>query len=577
MLATTFTLLGALAPQGPIGTSTAPVVINEFQYDDSGVDDREFVELYNRSGAPVDISNWSIGGQDPSGPNLAYPIPSGTILAPGAFYVIGPGNGLVPNVDLAVNGPGGGPTDLWENGQDSIELLDASGTIVDSVVYELHRGAIAGFTPEGEGFYGDFASLDTNPLSLGRLYDGYDTDDNARDFRMYAVSPGAANNTTLGGLPYVQNFDALGVSIPVAEMEHTFVPMTTIDPAVIDAFNLTVKPTSPQGGLAAVCWDSAGGGNTARLKHEPVENISIELYAWIEPAFTGTAMGAVPEDGEAWGFGVRGMTEWAGDPRDVPGDYGAIRGGTGAPIVDQPGHSGISWYYYRTDQYARVYLVDFNNSGDVNDFTILGSVDIVPGVNDGWQRMRLHVNSTRVHANFGGSYGQDDGVRIVADSPTTGIGGVWFNYREWLLDNSLIGALTIDALQIVESQATWGQIGSSCGGVGIDTDGLALLGSPNFAIKATNVPANSQFGGMVFGFQQATFPIAPSQCSGMVIPDTGFLAFGAPVAGEYVFPLPLPNLPAIAGIDVFFQCVAVPNGNIGQLRASPLQQANPSF
>jgi len=67
-----------------------------------------------------------------------------------------------------------------------------------------------------------------------------DTDDNARDFRMYAVSPGAANNTTLGGLPYVQNFDALGVSIPVAEMEHTFVPMTTIDPAVIDAFNLTV-------------------------------------------------------------------------------------------------------------------------------------------------------------------------------------------------------------------------------------------------------------------------------------------------------------------------------------------------
>ena len=47
----------AFAPQGP-GPSLAPVVINEFAYDDAGVDDKEFVELWNRTNAPVDISGW---------------------------------------------------------------------------------------------------------------------------------------------------------------------------------------------------------------------------------------------------------------------------------------------------------------------------------------------------------------------------------------------------------------------------------------------------------------------------------------------------------------------------------------
>ena len=580
MLATTLTMLGALAPQGPTGTSTAPVVINEFSYDDSGTDDREYVELYNRTTGPVDISNWSVGGQDPSGLNNSYPIPAGTILPAGAYYVLGPPGGLVQNVSLAITNSGVG-TNLFENGQDSIDLMDASGAIVDTVAYELHRGPILGpsgnYTPEGEGFWGDFASLDTNPLCYARLYDGYDTDDNARDFRIYTQSPGTNNNPTAGGLPYVNNFDALGVGTTVAEMEWFWVPMTTIDPTVIDAFNPTSKPLSPQGGTAAVLWDQAGGGNTARLKHEPVENISIEMYAYIEPPFDPNVLGATPNDGESWGFGVRGMTDWAGDPRDVPGDYAQIRAGAGnPPIYDDPGHSGIAWYYYRTDQYARVYLVDFNNSGPDNDFTILGSVNIVAGQNDGWQRMRLHVNNGRVHANFGGTYGGDDGDRFVADTTTVGIGGVWFNYREFLLDNSLIRPITIDDLRIGSSQATWQQIGSTCGGLGIDTDGLALLGSSNFAVVATNVPANSAFGGMVFGFTQATFPIPGSQCQGLVIPDTGFLAFNQ-VNGTYVFPVPLPAAPAFQGVDVFFQCVAIPNGNIGQLIASPLQQANPDF
>ena len=51
----------------------SPVLINEFNYDDSGADDHAFVELYNTTADPVDIGDWVIQvgdyleGQDPPG------------------------------------------------------------------------------------------------------------------------------------------------------------------------------------------------------------------------------------------------------------------------------------------------------------------------------------------------------------------------------------------------------------------------------------------------------------------------------------------------------------------------------
>ena len=95
------------APQGP-GSSTAPVVINEFSYDDASTDNLEFIELYNRTNAPVDISGWRILNPDSTGPtygggagvDLSYVIPGGTIVAPGGFYVLGPST--VTNVNLVI-------------------------------------------------------------------------------------------------------------------------------------------------------------------------------------------------------------------------------------------------------------------------------------------------------------------------------------------------------------------------------------------------------------------------------------------------------------------------------------------
>ena len=46
--------------------STAPVVVNEFSYDDGGTDDREYIELFNRTALPIDISGWVVDCGDPT-------------------------------------------------------------------------------------------------------------------------------------------------------------------------------------------------------------------------------------------------------------------------------------------------------------------------------------------------------------------------------------------------------------------------------------------------------------------------------------------------------------------------------
>ena len=75
--------------------STAPVKINEFSVTDG------FIELYNASGSPVDLSGWTVRHHAANIPAFSdIRIPSGTKLAPNAFYLLGmAGSGLA--VDAA--------------------------------------------------------------------------------------------------------------------------------------------------------------------------------------------------------------------------------------------------------------------------------------------------------------------------------------------------------------------------------------------------------------------------------------------------------------------------------------------
>ena len=59
------------ASSAPVGVGTGETIcvfINEVQYDDSGTDDREFVEIYNGEPNAVDISGWTLRASDAIAP-----------------------------------------------------------------------------------------------------------------------------------------------------------------------------------------------------------------------------------------------------------------------------------------------------------------------------------------------------------------------------------------------------------------------------------------------------------------------------------------------------------------------------
>lgn len=122
-------------------TEPAMVVFNEILYHPE--DDRpdgEFIELYNRSGAPVDLSGWCIDG-------IRYCFGVGTSIATSGFLVT--------------------TSAVWDgalsNGGEDIALLDPSGVVVDFVEYDDK-----GTWP---------ANTDGNGASLQRLDIDSDADD----------------------------------------------------------------------------------------------------------------------------------------------------------------------------------------------------------------------------------------------------------------------------------------------------------------------------------------------------------------------------------------------------------------
>ncbi len=138
---------------------TSPLLINEVLADPEGTDEgNEWVEIHNRTDAPVDLTGWSLRiDSDPS------PLPTVTV-APGAWFLV---DDSVFSHDL----PNRGPTVL--------QLLDPHGRIADQLSY-ADDGTMIGAAPEGR--------------SLARIADGHDTD-GPEDWRPGFPTPGASNRT----------------------------------------------------------------------------------------------------------------------------------------------------------------------------------------------------------------------------------------------------------------------------------------------------------------------------------------------------------------------------------------------
>jgi hypothetical protein len=167
------------------GGGTPAVRINEIQTGTSVSASDEFVELVNAGSTEADISGWKVVYRSAAGTSdtTLATVPSGTKLAPGAFYLLG-GSGYAGSAtadqsfSAGLAGTGG-----------AIGLRDASGTVVDGAGWGTATNALV----EGTAAAAPPATA-VPGSSIVRLPDGHDTNANSADFTVTATAtPRAAN------------------------------------------------------------------------------------------------------------------------------------------------------------------------------------------------------------------------------------------------------------------------------------------------------------------------------------------------------------------------------------------------
>lgn len=112
----------------------AQVVINELHYNppDDGLEDggqREFVELYNSGGTPVDLSGYQFND------GIQFTFPTNLLIQPNSFLVIAANTSkrYWSNVPFRLVGPYEG---RLRNSGERITLVDTNGDVVDTLKYE---------------------------------------------------------------------------------------------------------------------------------------------------------------------------------------------------------------------------------------------------------------------------------------------------------------------------------------------------------------------------------------------------------------------------------------------------------
>ncbi|MCE3280374.1 MAG: hypothetical protein K0S44_2565 [Bacteroidetes bacterium] len=127
---------------GTVSIIVSGVFINEVLVNPSDGNDgsnapntSEWIELYNSTGATVDIGCWVITDGD-----FAVTIPSGTTLASGGYFTIASaaGSGLTPNLDWALCSCTSGASSqvgILTNSAEQVLMYDAAGTLVDAVIW----------------------------------------------------------------------------------------------------------------------------------------------------------------------------------------------------------------------------------------------------------------------------------------------------------------------------------------------------------------------------------------------------------------------------------------------------------
>jgi hypothetical protein len=173
-------------PGSPTATPYAPshMVISEFRTQGIFGADDEFVELYNPTGAAVNLSGWSVKRSSSCGTSsitlFSFSTLSGTILQAGQHYLAATTASQIPSPDTSFS-PG-----IADDG--GLVLVNASGTVVDAVgmcISTLYREGTNLVPLSGN----NNQSYERRP---GGSTSCYDLDNNAADF--VRISPARPQN-----------------------------------------------------------------------------------------------------------------------------------------------------------------------------------------------------------------------------------------------------------------------------------------------------------------------------------------------------------------------------------------------
>jgi 5'-nucleotidase len=259
------------------------VVINEVYPNGGsggGTYQSRYFELYNPTGAAVDVSTWSLQYRAPANTTSAFgqvsPLGSKIIPAGGHLLVSGPGNTAnskpLPFVDVTgtiTAGAAGGQIALSR----STTPLPATGTLTDANLVDLVGYGTAAVSEGGAA--APVGSL-TNGITRNAAH--ADTDDNRADFTSQTATPCGLTGCDTGSGPGTPSEPQPAVAKTIAEVQGT----GTTSPLV--GTNVTIKgvvtaryPTGLYDGVYLQTSGSGGGDAGARTSSDGVFVSSLSL------------------------------------------------------------------------------------------------------------------------------------------------------------------------------------------------------------------------------------------------------------------------------------------------------------
>jgi len=255
-LALALGMLAPLAAPSPAGAVSDGVVISEFRVRGAGGASDEFVELHNRSGAAVDVSDWAVRRSNATGFNATQTtFAAGTVIGPGCFLLVTNSGGYTGSVTPdATYGVG-----IADDGGIGVQMAD--GTLVDAVGMSATSFYREGTTLPALGDNVDQGRERLPGGAAGHL----DTDDNASDFAVLAPSNPQNSASPCLEVDGPTSPSGSGSADPasVAPGEQTLLGVTVTPGSNPPSTGLTVvADLSAIGGSATQAFDDGGGDGT---------------------------------------------------------------------------------------------------------------------------------------------------------------------------------------------------------------------------------------------------------------------------------------------------------------------------